>query len=81
MISITNSIHRGKYIFKPTKYDCDGNLYCAIYKKGAHKPKCKITLLYKFNEETYDIIWTENNWLNHKHKKLLNWFLEQYNWM
>lgn len=80
-LSKTNSVKSGKYTFQPTKYDKEGNLYCAIYRKGAHESKCKMTLLYKFAEETYDIIWLEEGWLNHNHKKLLNWFLEQYDWV
>lgn len=77
----TNGIHRDKYLFQPTKYDENDNLYCAIYRNGAHGHKCKMTILYKFDESTYDIIWVEEGWLNHNHKKLLNWFLEQYDWL
>lgn len=79
--SKTNSVKVGKYRFQPTKYDKDNNLYCAIYRDGAHGEKCKLTLLYKFKEETYDIIWVEDGWLNHNHKKLLDFFLKEYDWV
>ena len=78
MKSKTNSVKAGKYRFQPTKYDKDGNLYCAIYRNGAHGEKCKLTLLYKFDEETYEIIWVEDSWLNNKHQKLLEFFLKEY---
>lgn len=80
MKSKTNSLRVGKYIFRPTKYNDEGNLYCAIYRNGSHGEKCKLTLLYKFDTETYEIIWIENDWLNHNHKKLLNFFLKEYDW-
>lgn len=77
----TNGIHRNKYLFQPTKYDENDNLYCSIYRNGTNGPKCKMTILYKFKEGTYDTIWVEEGWLNHNHQKLLNWFLEKYDWL
>lgn len=79
--SKTNSVRSGKYRFQPTKYDENDNLYCAVYRNGAHGEKCKLTLLYKFEEETYEIIWVEEGWLNSKHKKLLEFFLKEYDWL
>lgn len=79
--SKTNSVKAGKYRFQPIKYDKDNNLYCVIYRNGAHGEKCKLTLLYKFEEETYEIIWVEEGWFNHNHKKLLNFFLKEYDWI
>ena len=81
MLSKTNSITVGKYIFQPTKYDENDNLYCTLYRNGSHGLKCKLTLLYKFEEHSYEIIWTEHEWMNHKHKKMLNWILRQYDWI
>lgn len=80
--SKTNSVSLGAYRFQPTKYDEDGNLYCALYRNGAHGEKCKVTILYKFNEETYDIIWADQDWISlSKNKKLLKFFLKQYDWV
>lgn len=81
MKSKTNSVKVGKYRFLPTKYDKDDNLYCTIYEYTAQEKKCKLTLLYKFTEETYEIIWVEDNWLNNKHNKLLEFFLKEYEWI
>lgn len=75
--SKTNSVKIGKNKFQPTKYDKDGNLYCAIYRKNC----CKLTLLYKFKEETYNIIWVAEGWLTNRHKKLLKLFLKEFDWL
>ena len=79
--SKTNSVKVGKYKFQPTKYDKYGNLYCTIYRNDSREQKCKLTLLYKFEEGTYEIIWVEDGWLNHNHKKMLNFFLKEYDWI
>ncbi len=81
MFTKTNGLHRDNYLFQPTKYDKNNNLYCSLYRNGSHGQKCKLTMLYKFEEGTYDIIWVEHNWLNRNHRKLLQWFLEQYDWI
>ena len=77
MLSKTNSIHRGPYIFKPTKYDKDDNLYCMIVKNN----KCKLTGLYNFETKKFEIIYEVPGFMNHNHKKMLNWFLKQYDWI
>lgn len=79
--SKTNSVKSGKYRFQPTKYDKDNNLYCAIYRNGIYRKKCKLTLLYNFEKENFEIIWVEDGWLTNKHKKLLNFFLKGYDWI
>ena len=81
MKSKTNSVKVGKYRFLHTKYDNDGNLYWTIYEYTEQEKKRKLTLLYKFAEETYEIICVEDNWLNNKHKKLLEFFLKEYEWI
>ena len=81
MLSKTNSLTIGKYTFQPTKYDKDGNLYWALYRKNSHGKKvCKVTGIYYFDEERTEIIFRDWNWLNKKHKKLLEYFLKQYDW-
>ena len=75
--SKTNSIKSGNYKFQPTKYDKDGNLYCKIEKNN----KVKLTGIYNFENENFEIIWVQNNWLTNKHKKLLNFLLEGYDWV
>lgn len=84
MLSETNSLKRGPYIFQPTKYDANGDLYCMIVKRHKYKKfvndKCKLTGIYHFNTNKFDIIHTTSDWFNHNHKKLLNWFLKQYEW-
>lgn len=88
MLSKTNSIRRDKYKFQPTKYDQNNNLYCkltkcVIYKNGnkfSEKEVCKLTGLYNFETETFEIIFTTEEFFTRKHKKLLQWFLKQYDW-
>lgn len=80
MLSKTNSFTRGKYTFQPTKYDENGNLYWALYRKGCHKPKCKVTGIYKFGEDKVELIYVAENWMNHKHRKLLDYMLNEYDW-
>ena len=75
--SKTNSIKSDGYKFQPVKYDKDGNLYCKIEKSN----KIKLTGIYNFEKEKFEIIWIENNWLTNKHKKLLNFFLKGYDWV
>ena len=81
MLTKTNGLHRGKYLFQPTRYNENNNLFCALYKNTSRRQKCKLTLLYKFEEGTYEIIWVASGWLSHAHKKLLTWFLKQYEWI
>jgi len=80
--SKTNSIRSGKYIFQPTKFDKEDNLCCSLYRINAHKKKvCKLTGTYFFNEDRFKINWKEDNWiLNRKHKDLINFFLNEYDW-
>jgi len=80
MLSNTNSLSIGKYTFQPTKYDEHGNLFWGLYRKGCHKPKCKVTGIYKFEEEVTELIYVAENWMNNKHNKLLKYFLKQYDW-
>ena len=78
--SKSNSVKVGKYTFQPTKYDENGNLYCALYRKGCHEPKCKVTGLYNFDTEKFELIYVAEGWMNHNHKKLLNYMLNEYDW-
>lgn len=88
MLSKTNSIKRDKYKFQPTKYDQNNNLYCkltkcVIYKNGNKiykKEVCKLTGLYNFETEKFEIIFTTKKFFNKNHKKLLRLFLKQYDW-
>lgn len=84
MLSKTNSISRGPYVFQPTKYDKDGNLYCKLSKRHKYKQyvkdTCKLTGLYNFDTGKFEIIHESEGFMNRGHKKLLNWFLEQYDW-
>lgn len=75
--SKTNSVKSGSYKFQPTKYDKDGNLYCKVEKNH----KVKLTGIYNFENENFEIIWVQNNWLTNKHKKLLNFLLKGYDWV
>ena len=75
--SKTNSIKYNGYKFQPTKYDKDGNLCCELKKNN----KIKLIGIYNFEKEKFEIIWVENDWLTHKHKKLLNFLLKEYNWI
>ena len=85
MLSKTNSVKFGPYYFQPTKYDKNGNLYCMIFKRHRYKKfkndRCKLTGLYHFDTGEFDIIYTTSDWFNHNHKKLLKWFLKQYDWV
>lgn len=67
---------KNPYKFKLTKYDINNNVYCALYRKK----KCKITLLYKFESDSYDVLWVELSWVNHHHIDLLNFYLDKHNW-
>lgn len=84
MLSKTNSCKCGSYIFQPTKYDDNGNLYCMIVKRHKYKKfindKCKLTGLYNFDTNKFDIIYSSLDFMNHNHKKMLDWFLKQYDW-
>lgn len=85
MLSKTNSISCGPYIFQPTKYDKDGNLYCMIVKRHTYKKftndKCKLTGLYNFDTGEFKIIYEAPGFMNRDHNKMLNWFLKQYDWI
>lgn len=85
MLSKTNSIKIGPYIFQPTKYDKNNNLYCKIVKRHEYKnfvrDTCKLTGIYNFDEEKFTIIFCSKDFLNHKHSKLLNMFLKEYDWI
>lgn len=79
--SKTNSVRIEKYKFQPTKYDKSGNLYCKLVKLN-HGERCKLTLLYRFDTETYDLIFVDKDWMiKHNHKKLLELFLKEYDWI
>lgn len=76
--SKTNSVRCGIYVFQPTRYDENDNLFCKLV---AHT-KVFITGVYKFNEEKFEIIWSRSGWLNSmKHQKMLNFFLSEYDWV
>ena len=83
--SKTNSVKVGPYYFQPTKYDKNGNLYCMIFKRHTYKrfknDKCKLTGLYNFDTQKFEIIYTAPDWLNHNHKKMLEFFLKEYDWI
>ena len=76
MKSATNSVKCGPYVFQPTKYDDNGDLYCMIVKRN----KCKLTGLYHFDTNEFEIIWTSEGFINHSHKKMLDFFLKEYDW-
>jgi hypothetical protein len=80
--SNTNSVKSGKYTFQPQEYDEDDNLICYIYRCNAHgKNICKLIGTYLFNENKFEINWKEEGWLlNRSHKRLINFFLEEYDW-
>ena len=79
--SKTNSVKSGKYTFQPTKYDENGNLYCVLYRLNSHhKQICKVTGLYNFGEEKFELIYVAENWMNNNHKKLLEYMLNEYDW-
>ena len=80
MLSKSNSFALGKYIFQPTKYDENGNLYWTLYRQGCHKSTCKVIGIYKFNEEKSELIYVAEGWMNYNHKKLLKFILKQYDW-
>ena len=84
MLSKTNSVKCGPYVFQPTKYDENGDLYCMIVKRHTYKKfvnnKCKLTGLYHFDTDKFDVIYTTPDFLNHDHTKMLRWFLKQYEW-
>lgn len=81
MLSKTNSVKSGKYIFQPTKYDEDGNLYCVLYRLNSHhKRVCKVTGIYNFDKEKFELIFIDNNWLTKSHKKILEFLLNEYDW-
>lgn len=77
-----NSVKSGKYTFKPTKYDENGNLYCALYRRlnSHHKQVCLLVGIYKFDEEKFEIISVAEGWMNNRHEKLLNFFLNEFDW-
>lgn len=84
MKSSTNSVKCGPYVFQPTKYDDNGDLYCMIVKRHTYKKfvndRCKLTGLYHFDTNEFEIIWTSEGFMNHSHKKMLDFFLKEYDW-
>ena len=84
MLSATNSIKCGPYIFQPTNYDDNGNLYCMIVTRHTYKKvvndKCKLAGLYNFDTDSFKVIYSSPYFLNRNHKKMLSWFLKQYDW-
>ena len=79
--SKSNSVKVGKYTFQPIRYDADNNLYCSLYRLNSHgKQICKLTGIYKFDEEKVELIYVAEGWMNHNHKKLLNFMLNEYDW-
>jgi hypothetical protein len=82
--SKTNSVKVGPYYFQPTKYDDNGDLYCKIVKRRTYKQfvkdKCKLTGIYHFDTGEFEIIYTTPDWFNHNHKKMLDFFLKEYDW-
>jgi hypothetical protein len=84
MLSATNSIKCGTYVFQPTKYDQNDNLLCKIVKRYQYKKHikdiCKLTGVYNFDTDSFNVIYTTPDFLNHDHIKMLRWFLKQYDW-
>ena len=89
MLSSTNSLKRDKYVFQPKRYDDNDNIICVLskrtmYKNGKkffNKDKCKLTGIYDFEKEEFVITWVAEGFMNASHKKLLNYFLKQYDWI
>ncbi len=82
MKSATNSVRRGKYIFQPTKYDDNGNIYCSLYRLDSNNKRvCKVTGFYDLNNEKFELIYIAEGWMNHNHKRILNFLLSQYDWV
>ena len=85
MLSKTNSVSCGPYSFQPTRYNDDGDLYCKIVKMDKYKnfvhEKCKLTGLYHFDTNKFEIIYAYKDFLNVKHKKMINKFLKEYDWL
>lgn len=82
--SKSNSVKVGKYTFQPTRYDADNNLYCSLYYRlNSHEKRiCKLIGIYKFDEDVFEIIYIEEGWLlTNKHKKLLDFILNKYDWI
>ena len=52
MLSKTNSITKGPYIFRPSRYATNNDLYCALYRND----KCVLTGRYDFTEEKFKLI-------------------------
>ncbi len=85
MLSKTNSVSCGPYLFQPTRYDENGDLFCKLvkierYKRHVHET-CKLTGLYHFDTNEFEIIYAYKDFLNSKHKKMLNNFLKEYDWL
>jgi len=80
--SKTNSVKVGKYKFQPIEYDENNNLICYIFRQNSHgKNICKLTGTYIFDEDRFEINWKEEDWcLNRSHKRLINFFLNEYDW-
>ena len=88
MRSETNSVSHSKYVFQPKRYDENDNIICVLSKrtkyknngKYLHRDKHKLTGVYKFDENKFVITWVADGFYNASHKKLLNYFLKEYEW-
>ena len=76
--SKTNSVKYRDYKLQPIGYNKNNDLIFDLYKLKPNKRVCKLTGLYKFNEDKFEIISTAKNWLNKNHKKLLQFLLREY---
>ena len=77
-----NSVKVGKYIFQPTKYDDNGNIYCTLFRTRCNNKfkTCKVTGLYNFVKEKFELIFVSEGWMTNNHKKLLKFMLNEYDW-
>jgi hypothetical protein len=52
-----------------------------LYRLNAHNKRiCKVTGLYKFDEEKFELIFVAEGWMTNNHKKLLEFLLNEYDW-
>lgn len=81
-----NNVIIGKYIFNPKRFNQEGHLICALYRrkgafyKGRCKKKCKLTGVYNFEKKEFIVTYLYENWLTKKHCKLLNFIFKKYDW-
>ena len=89
MKSQTNSVTRSKYVFQPIRYDDNDNLICKLVRRSkckvknkiVNRDKCKLTGIYDFNKGEFIIKWTAEGFLTKSHKRLLDYFLREYDWI